>query len=407
MYIGQHLRLCTIACSCLLWIAACHDGFDAFEDDPPGEWLAGDMHVHSSDASNDTGGDSTPEAIKAKAQELGLFFVVMADHSNSTGSDTTTTDEDPDLFNQGPEFVHWDKAAALSEPGEFILVSGNEISPVEMNESAPRGHVGCVPRTLSDDFDTDSPFIDRPRSVVSSGDAIEQALDRGCFTILNHPYALTPWIAADWTSFAYNGMEVWNGGANSLDAYDMYGWNAFRCDLLAGRDVTPIAASDNHRVHHEGDLLNPPLGRPFTQVFAKARTWEAIIQGLDDGLVAMGEGESIVYLNTYDKKGKRSEDSNARYIRARGALDARAENAATLTVTRAYECEDPRPNTDKFPKVTEEKLISLTIQPGESFDVDTEIIGSAGVYTATLLTAKPTPFGDAFWSAISRAITIR
>lgn len=208
----------------------------------------------------------------------------MADHSNSTGSDTSTTEEDPDLFNQGPEFVHWDIAKELSIDQEFILVSGNEISPVDVDENDPRGHVGCVPRTLSDTFDTDSPFIDRPRGEVSSADAIEQALDRGCFTILNHPYAITPWIASDWTSYDYEGMEVWNGGANSLDQYDMYGWNAFRCDLLAGRKVTPVAASDNHRVHHEGDLLNPPLGRPKTWVFSQERSWEAIIDGLDAGV---------------------------------------------------------------------------------------------------------------------------
>lgn len=377
-----------------------------WEEDPVGEWLAGDLHVHSTDASNDTGGDSTPEAIAQKAQELGLFFVVMTDHSNSTGSDTSTTEEDPDLFNQGPEFVHWDIAKELSTDQEFILVSGNEISPVDVDEKDPRGHIGCIPRTLSGDFDTDSPFIDRPRGVVSSADAIQQALDRGCFTILNHPYAITPWIASDWTSYDYEGMEVWNGGANSLDQYDMYGWNAFRCDLLAGRKVTPVAASDNHRVHHEGGLLDPPLGRPKTSVFATERTWDAIIKGLDAGLVAMGEGDSIVKIDMYDAEGRRTEGEDARYIRVRGALDAQSRKKATLRVTRATSCVDLRPSATEYPKVSEDRLLSETIEPGHTFEFVIPIEAEAGVYTATLLTGKPTPIGGAFWSAMSRAITI-
>lgn len=377
-------------------------------EDPEGEWLRGDLHVHATGASNDTGGNSQPEDIAAKAQELGLFFVVLTDHSNSTGSDPYTLDEDPELFNQGPEFVYWDLAAELSVEDEFIMVSGNEISPVDVNENDPRGHVGCIPRTLSDDFDVDSPFIDRPRGVVSSKDVIDQALDRGCFTILNHPYAVTAWITSDWTSFDYEGMEVWNGGANSLDSFDMIGWDAFRCDLLQGRKVTPIAASDNHRVHHEGDILNPPLGRPTTSVFSAARTWDAIIEGLDAGLVAMGEGDSVVLLDTYDEAGARAEGADARYVRVRGELDERARRiGATLRLTLATSCVDSRPATyPAVPKVTDTVLLELEVAPGETFDISTELDGTSGVITATLLTGTPGPLGGVYYSAMSRAVVI-
>ena len=40
----------------------------------PGRWWVGDLHVHASGASNDTGGESTPEALKARALEQGLDF---------------------------------------------------------------------------------------------------------------------------------------------------------------------------------------------------------------------------------------------------------------------------------------------------------------------------------------------
>ena len=86
-----------------------------YEVPAPGEWLEGDFHVHSTGASNDTGGESWPEVIAAKAKEQGLFFVVLTDHSNSTGSDVSTTDEDPALFNMGPEFMYWERAAELSK----------------------------------------------------------------------------------------------------------------------------------------------------------------------------------------------------------------------------------------------------------------------------------------------------
>lgn len=377
-----------------------------FAEDPPGEWLSGDLHVHATGASNDTGGDSHPDVIADKARELGLYFVVLTDHSNSTGSDPHTLEEDPELFNQGPEFPWWDLAKELSVENEFILVSGNEISPVDVDEQDPRGHVGCIPRTLSDDFDTDSPFIDRPRGVITSGNAIQQALDRGCFAILNHPYTIVKHINADWTSFDYEGIEVWSGGANSLDSFDMYGWDAWRCDLLAGRKVTPIAASDNHRIHHKGDALNPPLGRPYTSVFSVDRTWESIIDGLDAGMVALMEGDSQVLLNTYDADGAHAEDSSARYIRARGHLDVRARRGATLRVTRATACDDPRPRTDAYPKVDEDLLFEMRIEGGEDFDHSIEIPGDSGVYTATLFTARPRPLGESFWSAMSRGIVI-
>lgn len=159
-----------------------------FEVDPPGAWYRGDVHVHATGASNDTGGDSFPKDIAAMAQKRGLHFVVLTDHSNSTGSDPSTRDEDPKLFNKGPEFPYWEKAAALSVPGKFLLISGNEISPVSKDEKAPRGHIGCLPQDLKT-FDRSGAFVDRPKGDVTGGSALEQAKKRGCFSVLNHPYA--------------------------------------------------------------------------------------------------------------------------------------------------------------------------------------------------------------------------
>src|SRR5687767_10739171 len=38
-----------------------------WEDDPAGKWYVGDMHVHTTGASNDTDGESYPEDVKRVA----------------------------------------------------------------------------------------------------------------------------------------------------------------------------------------------------------------------------------------------------------------------------------------------------------------------------------------------------
>ncbi|HJL19521.1 MAG TPA: CehA/McbA family metallohydrolase [Sandaracinaceae bacterium LLY-WYZ-13_1] len=370
------------------------------EADPPGEWLAGDLHVHATGASNDTGGDSFPEDIARVARERGLFFVVLTDHSNSTGSDPSTLEEDPALFNQGPEFPYWDEAAALSEPGAFLMIDGNEISPVAAGErpSEPTGHVGCVPADL-EAFDREGAFTDRPRGAVTGGEVLAQARARGCFTVLNHPWG-APWTSFDWTSFDYDAMEIWNGTAG-LDAADRSGHAAWRCDLLAGRAVTPIAASDNHRVFREppGEVLHPALGFPRTHVFARERTWLAIVEGLRAGRVALGEGESALFLDAYAEDGARDASGATRWLRVRGRLDARARNAR-LRLTRATGCVDTRAEDRAPPEPTETVLLERTIAPGEPFDWAVRVEGEPGVHTA-VLDAR-----GGHWGALSGAVVI-
>jgi hypothetical protein len=369
-------------------------------DDPPGEWLAGDVHVHATGASNDTGGDSLPEDIKAKAIERGLYFVVLTDHSNSTGSDTTTRDEDPALFNMGPEFPYWDRAAELSEPGVFLMIDGNEISPVAEGEvpNEPRGHIGCVPADL-DTFDQSGAITDRPRGEVSGGDGLLQAIERGCYPVLNHPYA-TPWTSYDWTAYGYEAMEVWNGTLG-LDELDLRGHDAWRCDLLAGEEITPIGASDNHRVNQEvpGELFDPALGYPVTAVFAADRTWPAIIEGLRSGEVAIYEGESRLLLHGYADDGSRDESRATTLLRLRGQLDDSVPNAV-LTLTRATSCEDTRPSHTMPPILTEEILLRRQITAGERFDWGVQVAGESGVYTAIMRTTSM------HYGAISRAVVI-
>jgi len=354
-----------------------------FEADPPGQWYKGDFHVHATGASNDTGGDSWPEAIKAKALEHNLDFVVLTDHSNSTGSDVNTRDEKPTLFNMGSEFPYWEKARELSETDKFLMICGNEISPVaEDGTNKATGHIGCIPRSL-ENFDTLTPFIDRPKGAVTGGNALEQAIDRGCFTIINHPYSLAKWIEYDWTNMEYDAIEIWNGTIG-YDQMDQYAHRAWICDLLAGKNTVAIGASDCHRVHTvvPGKGLDPALGYPATAIFAQSLTWNSIMENLQKGNTYIFEGNSQLLIDTYNKNGKRS-SVDFEIIRLRGKADKHLENPV-LKLIHSTECDDPRPKNNP-PKLTETILFEQQITAGESFDIRIDTTAVNGVYSAVLL----------------------
>jgi hypothetical protein len=393
----------------LLSIAACKDDNNpdancdvlTLEADPVGQWYLGDFHVHASGASNDTGGDSSPEAIQERAIAMGLDFLVLTDHSNSTGSDASTTDEDPLLFNQGPEFPYWDLAAQLTLPGQFLMIDGNEISPVAETNSQPTGHIGCIPEDLNT-FDRTGAFTDRPKGTVTGGNALQQAKDRGCFTIINHPYAITPWIVYDWSSYNYDAIEIWNGTIG-YDPWDIRGRDIWRCDLLNGKNTIAVGGSDNHRVFTDppGSGLDPALGYPTTAVFASQLTWPSIMEGVKAGKTAIFEGDSRLFIDGYNDKGCREEGNNTRIIRLRGTVDSHLDSTQ-IVLTRATGCNDPRPDHLIIPQVLEDTLLHQTVYGGANFDLRVNITGLPGVYSAVLL-----PNEQAHYAALTRAIVIQ
>lgn len=282
----------------LATLVACPSTPPDEEPPPPDRWVAGDLHVHSSGASNDTDGFSFPADIASVARQRGLDFVVLTDHSNSTGSMECADVED--CPNQGPEFPYVDEAASLSSV-DFVLVDGNELSPVETLDGigGPVGHTGCLPP--ADGFSFAGAFTDRPPGEVTGGEGLAQCQQIGGFAVVNHPFAGVPWIQWDGTSDAFDAMEVWNGTAR-WDRGDRRGLVSWECLTSRGRAVTPVAASDNHRVGiaPPGDTLNPPLGMPRTSVrvrgddVADGLNWPAILAGLRRGDVVLHEEGTFV-----------------------------------------------------------------------------------------------------------------
>lgn len=381
----------------------------------PGRWFAGDFHVHATGASNDAGSESTPERIREVAIARGLDFVVLTDHSNSTGSDTTTTDEDPALFNRGPEFPYWELAAELSDE-TFLMVDGNEMSPVDDPLSDPTGHIGCYPRSL-ETFNPNVAFIDRPRGTVISASTVEQARAAGCFVTVNHPFVASYWIAFDWTTRDYDALEVYNGGAG-WDQFDYYAVQGWACDLSQGRRVTALGGSDNHRVEIEppGNLANPPLGWPTTWVWSGALEWPGIIRSLDLGRVNISDTGDPLEIDVYDAArrwvgfaGSMVAASQARTVRLRGALrnsEGEARVAQIVRVARGS-CDDRRqPFRLTPPEVAFDVLLEVEIEPEQPFDLHVDVALADGDIVFGWLHPGPSNVIGRHGAAVTNAVHI-
>lgn len=387
------------------------------DDDPPAapgaSWYAGDFHVHSSVGSNDTrypdgSLQSWPETIRDVARERGLAFVVITDHSNSTGSDATTQVEDPALWNLAPEFPLWDEAAALSDEG-LLVVNGNEISPVAQLDAdlcpectslgtvrpEPRGHVGCTPEDL-DGFVTDGPFVDRPPSEVSGGTSVVDCQNRGGFAIVNHPFPrATPWLEYDWTDFGYDALEVYNGSIG-WDIFDRNAYDAYLCDRLLGREVVAVGGSDNHRapVPYADPIsvpLGAPLGLPVTSVLAASLEWAKIMEAVRAGRIVMHELGTFVEFDAM--AGMQRVGGIGDRVAADGVdeIVLRGRSPRTQTVQLFHvapgACNDRRtPGRDIAPTVAVTMLHANEICTAGACDFEERVAvrGAAGLWFATV-----------------------
>lgn len=382
---------------------------------PPGRWYAGDFHVHTSVASNDTrypDGSlrSFPETIRAVALDRGLSFVVLTDHSNSAGSIVDSTVEDGRRWNQGPEFPLWETAAGLSTP-DFLMIDGSELSPVSTlppdqcehcpstgsGRLTPVGHVGCVPIDLVS-FDRDGAFVDRPPGEVPGGSGVDQCHERGGFAIVNHPlYRVTPWLSYDWTNYAYDALEVWNGSA-AYTTFDRVAYDAYLCDRLAGRAVVAVGGSDNHRTplpyNDPVSLdLGAPLGLPLTSVFSEALEWDAIMQALRAGRIVIHERGTFVEFRLLAADGSVLGGIGDRIAGVPDGtslwLQGRSPRPQTLEVRHAAPgaCEDLRqPGRDIAPRVTQTVVASRSVcaDGGCDFEVTVPVDLAPGLYFATV-----------------------
>jgi hypothetical protein len=243
-----------------------------------GEWLAGDLHVHTQNG-HDTcatpttkvGGAScdepwtwsfSPAERIALAKERGLDYLAITDHNN------ILSQSDP----------AWAAEEAL---GELILVPAYENSLP--GHAQMLGAEKCYPGPTADDEGI--PVCTRDSSlagVIGARDALRA--DGGAFQI-NHP-GDRDWFDEFGHQVVPDSVEVWNIGvwawqppapsANDND-FAMEFYDGF---LDAGYRVAATGGSDSH-----WRLTSPVqgVGQPSTWIFSSGRTWQDITAGIRAG----------------------------------------------------------------------------------------------------------------------------
>ncbi len=229
----------------------------------PGQWHAGDLHVHNcrdeavggcdscpAETVNLTGGFTNAQ-LKAQFQALGFDFFSTTTHSYCINSDTE--------FNAVKG-----ESLALTDPA-FVVICGTEISG---REEGPQSGADAADALCALGFgedvhhmgahaiDSRKPggadgvldFCDRPINPQSVNYGAVNA--EGGFTVANHP-AASYWA---YNSVAYMkgqeaggvwGVEVWNGSENTGTFSRSYvDWWLGR--LREGRLLYPYSGSDTH-----------------------------------------------------------------------------------------------------------------------------------------------------------------
>lgn len=384
----------------VLWgvISACGGGERSDSQSSTAGWFATDLHVHSSLGSNDADDASTVDAIAEVAAERGLDLVVITDHSNSAGSMDCPSGDVEDCPNQGPEFP----ALALAD-GSSVQV-GVEASPVVALAGGveARGHIGCIPRSPSGFQGETDALIDRPVAEIAGGAAVGWCQRRGGLAVVNHPFSVAGWLAYDWTSMAYDAIEVFNGGAR-FDAWDWSAVQAWMCDVSEGRPVVAVGGSDTHRIHTptppEGPL-DQALGYPTTWVWAERPGPEAIMAGLIDGQTIVADPETRLAVKAW-AEGAQARPGQTLMVSTQTftlevGVQVQAEDLV-LEIVDAFtgSCvTDTRTEDGAAPVVEPRVLRSRSLEPGEAIvetlDVDSDKVSRVVVWVKP---AEPSGLG--------------
>ena len=396
----------------LLWwggVAACGGAEVTSEEASSAGWYATDLHVHSSLGSNDAGEESTVDAIADVAKERGLAMVVITDHSNSAGSMDCPSGDVEDCPNQGPEFP----ALAIAD-GTSVQV-GVEASPVVALSGGQeaRGHIGCLPRKPTGFEGETDPLVDRPVAEIAGGSAVGWCQRRGGLAVVNHPFSVAGWLAYDWSSMAYDAIEVFNGGAR-FDAWDWSAVQAWVCDVSEGRAVVPVGGSDTHRIHTstppEGPL-DQALGYPTTWVWAEDGTPESIMTGLVSGQTIVADPRTRLAVKTWTDSTEARPGQTLMVAGQTFALEVGVQVEAEgliLEIVDAFSgacITDSRSEDGAVPEVEPRILRSRALAPGEAIvetlDVDAENVSRVVVWVRP---ADPSGLGH---SGVAIAAPIR
>ena len=224
-----------------------------------GEWLRGDLHIHSDHSADASNNPITK--ITGLAESVGMDFLGLSDHDNHV---------------EGAVAEHtWSDPAFVSSP--LIMLYGAEWT-------THRGHgntFSARPYDHQQLYDLRDDFDARIAAFVK---------EAGIHLSANHPGN------GDSFSFSYDmvhSIEVWNSAIWATNEGAVTIWD----DLLkSGRDLTGRGGSDSHHGYPEpGDTPVPNsiqaggnnVGTPTTWVFATERSAAAVVEALTNGRVSI------------------------------------------------------------------------------------------------------------------------
>lgn len=226
-----------------------------------GEWLAGDLHLHS-EHSKDSSYNPLAKII-ATAESAGLHFLGISDHDNHVDGDVAGNT--------------WADASFLGSP--LVMLYGAEWT-------THRGHgntFSAVP------YDHQTLYELRDAKDVKIGEHLHR---EGVHLSANHP------TSADHFGFSYDlvrSVEVWQSAIweNGSNDSALTVWDDI---MKSGRRLTGRGGSDSHHgVPALGDMpaensfqsLGNYVGTPTTWVFATDHSAAAVVEALDNGRVAI------------------------------------------------------------------------------------------------------------------------
>lgn len=226
-----------------------------------GEWLGGDLHLHS-EHSKDSSYNPLSKII-ATAESAGLHYLGISDHDNHVDGDVAgNTWADPDF---------------IGSP--LIMLYGAEWT-------THRGHGN----TFSDTpYDHQTLYDLRDAKDVQIG---EHAQQEGIHLSANHP------TGADHFGFSYDlvqSIEVWQSAIweNGSNTSALVVWDDI---MKSGRRLTGRGGSDSHHgvpefgetpAENSFQSLGNYVGTPTTWVFATDRSATAVVEALNNGRVSI------------------------------------------------------------------------------------------------------------------------
>lgn len=216
-----------------------------------GEWLAGELHVHSE---HSDGAQPVGEIVEA-LRGAGLEFFALTDHNTTSGL--------RDL-----------PAGALAVPGLELTTF--------------YGHATCLGVTSF------VPWYDGPR-IRAFAEMASEVHEAGGLVAVVHPFAPPNPLCAgcrwEYPAFSWHDadlLEIWNGDRDEHAPINEPALRLWDELLTAGRRIVAVAGADLHDVAH---LRTKRFARTLVQ--AATRSVDGILQGLQSGRVVITAGPLV------------------------------------------------------------------------------------------------------------------